>query len=98
MDPVLVCTTAVVLIIWNWVVFLTYGADKRRAKKNKWRIPESVLMAMAFFMGAAGALFGMRYYRHKTKHLKFKIGVPLCLVFNIAIIVMMVLDAYKMQH
>ena len=88
-DKIMVYAVVFVLVVWNLAVFITYGIDKRRAKKDKWRIPESALMCMALFMGAPGALLGMRHYHHKTKHAKFTIGVPLCLVFNIAVLVML---------
>ena len=74
------------LIIWNVIVFLTYGIDKLKAIKNGWRISEKALLMMAFFMGGVGAYLGMQTFRHKTKKLKFNILVPLAVIFNIAII------------
>ena len=44
---------------WNLIVFLTYGIDKLKAKKEKWRIPEKTLLLMALFLGGTGALIGM---------------------------------------
>jgi len=82
---------AIALVIWNLIVFVVYGLDKRKAKRGDWRISEKALLLMAAFMGGTGALFGMRIFRHKTKHLKFKIGVPLLLVLNIAVIVLFVM-------
>ena len=72
--------------LWNLIVFFVYGIDKRKAKKNRWRISEGTLIALAFFMGGIGAAFGMRVFRHKTKHLKFRICVPLSVIFNLAVI------------
>ena len=73
------------LLLVNIVAFAAYGIDKRKAQKGRWRIPESTLLLLAFFGGAPGALMGMRAFRHKTKHRKFKILVPLFLVLQIAL-------------
>ena len=73
------------LLLVNIVAFAAYGIDKRKAQKGKWRIPESTLLLLAFFGGAIGALLGMRVFRHKTKHWKFKILVPLFLVLQLAL-------------
>lgn len=70
--------------IWNVIVFVMYGVDKHRAEKHEWRIRESVLLGGAFALGAVGAFLGMRIFHHKTLHKKFKIGVPIALVVNIA--------------
>ena len=75
------------LLVWNLIVFLLYGADKRNAKKSKRRISEKTLLVTAFFMGGLGAFFGMIIYRHKTKHLKFKILFPLFAILNIAVVI-----------
>ena len=73
------------LIYWNILVFLIYGYDKWQAKRGDWRVPEKTLMLLALFMGGPGAWFGMQIWRHKTKHKLFTIGVPLCIVINIAV-------------
>lgn len=75
------------LAVINALTFLLYGIDKLKAKKNAWRIKESTLLFAALIGGSVGALAGMYTFRHKTKHLKFKLGVPLILVFQIAIAV-----------
>jgi len=77
----------VVFAIWNIIVFAMYGIDKIKAKRNKMRISEKTLILVAALMGALGALLGMLAFRHKTQHLKFKIGVPFLLLVNIAIII-----------
>ena len=76
---------AVYLIIINVVTFFVYGIDKRKARLNRWRIPESTLLLLAALGGSVGALLGMKVFRHKTKHKKFTIGVPLILVIQVAI-------------
>ena len=75
---------AIALAAWNLIVFCVYGLDKYKAKKDKWRIPEKTLLLLTFFFGGLGAFLGMRVFRHKTKHRLFTIGVPLCLLLNIA--------------
>ena len=61
-------------------------ADKYRAKKNLWRIPEARLMGIALLGGSIGVLAGMHLARHKTKHPKFFIGVPLILAVQVVLI------------
>ena len=71
----------------NLAAFVLYGIDKRKAVKHKWRIPEATLILIAAIGGSVGALLGMFFFRHKTKHIKFIIGVPLILVIQIALCV-----------
>ena len=59
------------------VAFCACGIDKRRAKRHRWRIPESTLLLLAALGGAGGFWAGMRAFRHKTQHKKFTITVPL---------------------
>jgi len=80
-------TIIYILLGWNIVVFAAYGIDKWKAIHNKWRIKESILLFFAFLMGGIGALAGMSVFRHKTKHLKFRILVPLALVVTIATVI-----------
>lgn len=72
------------LIIINLFSFALYGIDKLKAKRHKWRISEAVLLIAAAIGGAVGALLGMLFFRHKTKHIKFIICVPLFLVLQLA--------------
>lgn len=74
------------LSIINIIAFITYGVDKYRAVKDEWRIPERVLIGLAAAGGAAGALFGMVIWHHKTRKPKFRVLVPLCLVAWIILI------------
>ena len=82
------------LILWNIVVLALYGVDKRRAKRHEWRIRERTLLLCAFLMGGVGALLGMGVFRHKTKHMKFRLLVPLAVVVN-AVIVVICYNLYK---
>ena len=77
---------AFVVATWNIVTFVLYGADKQKARENKRRISEATLILCAFIMGGAGALFGMSVFRHKTRHLKFKLLIPIAFILNIVIV------------
>ena len=74
------------LLIMNAAGFLVMTIDKLYAKKNMWRIPERTLMGVAAFGGSIGVWAAMYTVRHKTKHLKFVIGVPAILVCQIALL------------
>ena len=71
------------LVIINAAGFLLMLVDKQKAKRNLWRIPEATLMWSAVLGGSIGALLGMNLFRHKTKHLKFTIGIPLILATQV---------------
>ena len=73
-----------VATVLNLITFFLYGIDKRRAQKNQWRISEACLLTLPFLGGALGALLGMSLYRHKTKHIRFCILVPLALILHTA--------------
>ena len=71
------------LLLINAVAFILMLADKLKARKNLWRIPEAVLMGAALLGGSVGALAGMYLCRHKTLHLKFTLGIPVILAVQI---------------
>lgn len=75
------------LLIVNLTAFCMYGIDKRKAKKNRWRISEKALFTVALLGGSIGALLGMRVFHHKTKHWYFRWGIPLILLAQIALTV-----------
>lgn len=75
------------LLITNALTFLLMLTDKRRARKNAWRIPESTLLGVAALGGSLGAVLGMRLFRHKTLHLKFSVGLPLMLAVHIILLI-----------
>ncbi len=58
-------------VVMSLLALFLYGRDKKKAKKRKWRTPESVLLGVGFFGGAIGALIGMNLFRHKTRHWYF---------------------------
>ena len=78
------------LAVYNLVVFCIYGYDKRCAIKDKWRVPEKVLIGLAFLGGSVGAYLGMSIFRHKTKHTKFTVLVPLALLIHLVIAVWLI--------
>lgn len=73
------------LLLINAAAFLLMLADKQKARKKKWRIPERTLIGVAAIGGSIGALIGMYTFRHKTKHPKFYIGIPVILVCQVAL-------------
>ena len=80
-----------VLLVWlaviNLLTFIVYGADKRRARKGKWRVPEKTLFLLPLLGGSIGELLGMRVFHHKTKHWYFVWGIPAILLAQIALAV-----------
>ena len=77
------------LLIINALGFLLMLVDKLKAKKNRWRIPERTLMGVAALGGSIGSLLGMYLFRHKTKHLKFTIGIPVILAVQAVLAVVL---------
>ena len=74
------------LLAVNIATFFLYGIDKYKAKKGKWRISEATLLTMAAIGGSIGAWAGMRLWHHKTMHKKFKYGIPLIIIMQIALV------------
>ena len=68
------------LIIVNLIAFFLFGADKRRARNHSWRVSEHALFLVAVAGGSIGALAGMFWFHHKTKHWYFRVGLPLILL------------------
>lgn len=77
---------AIYLFVINLVAFITYGVDKSLAKHHKWRISEATLLLLAVIGGSLGAFLGMQFFRHKTKHLKFVIGVPTIFILELVLV------------
>ena len=74
------------LILVNALSLLLMLIDKQKAKRGAWRILEATLMGIAAIGGSIGAIAGMYLFRHKTKHPKFYIGLPLILLIQIGLI------------
>ena len=65
------CILLAAYALLSVIAFCFYAADKKKAKKGAWRIPEKVLLGLGFLGGSIGALLGMKLLRHKTKHWYF---------------------------
>ena len=79
------------LVVINLMAFVLSGIDKKRAIRNEHRIRESVLLWIARLGGAVGSWLGIKVFRHKTKHTKFRIVVPLWMIIWIVAIVFAVI-------
>lgn len=75
------------LVAVNVVTFVVYGLDKWKARRGRWRIPEAALLWLAVLGGSVGALSAMWLFRHKTKHSKFRYGVPMILAVQVGVAV-----------
>lgn len=75
------------LLAVNLLTFATYGIDKYKARHASWRVREASLLLLAALGGSIGALLGMHLFRHKTQHKKFRYGVPLILLAQVAVAV-----------
>ena len=79
-------TYIIYFILINVVTFFLFGIDKWKAKKGRWRISEATLLIFAVIGGSIGAWLGMKTWHHKTMHKKFKYGIPLILLVQIALL------------
>ena len=84
MTRYLLIGAAAYLLLVNLIAFGIFGADKRRAKRGAWRVPEKTLFLFAVLGGSVGAILGMRTFRHKTKHWYFRCGLPAILIVQLA--------------
>ena len=80
------------LLAVNITSFLLYGIDKYKAKKGRWRISEATLLLMAVIGGSIGAWGGMRIWHHKTMHKMFKYGIPVIIIFQVALAVYLLIN------
>lgn len=82
------------LLIINALSFLLMLVDKYKARKNLWRIPEATLMLFAALGGSVGSLIGMYTVRHKTRHLKFTLGIPVILALQILLAIVILAKSF----
>lgn len=75
-----------ILCGWNLITFLLMAIDKYKAIRGQWRISESSLLTAAFAMGGIGGFLGSIVFHHKTRKLKFRILLPVSVVFNLSVI------------
>ncbi len=83
---ILFCACAALMLIMSLAALISYKKDKGLAQRGAYRTPERTLLLLAACFGGIGAFIGMRLFRHKTKHLRFQILVPLCMVLQIALL------------
>ena len=81
----------VVIAVMSLLAIVLYAEDKRRARKNQWRIKESLLLSVGFFGGAVGAMLAMKLFRHKTKHWYFWAVNIMGFIAQIALVVIIIL-------
>ena len=79
------------LLIINLIGFFMMWSDKKRAKWGKWRIPEQTLFIVTALGGGIGTIAGMYTFRHKTKKLKFTVGLPLLVILEIILVIYIIL-------
>ncbi|WHY76415.1 DUF1294 domain-containing protein [Neobacillus sp. WH10] len=77
----------VAFLVMNVVGLLIMGEDKKRARKHQYRIRERTLWLVALFGGAVGTTAGMQLFRHKTKHVSFKIGFPVIAIVELYLLI-----------
>lgn len=75
------------LAVTSLITFFVYAADKGKAKKQAWRIPEKVLLSLSFFGGAIGGYLAMQTVRHKTKKWYFHLVNLLGIIWQILLLV-----------
>ena len=78
----------VYLLLVNFIAFVLMGLDKRRAKRDKWRISEKALFLPAVLGGSVGAIAGMHVFRHKTKHWYVRYGLPALLALQVVLVLL----------
>lgn len=83
----MMCLLLYYFLAINLLTFVLYGIDKYKAKHNRWRIPELVLLWLAVLGGSPAALVAMHLFHHKTLHKKFRYGVPAIPIIQIIVAV-----------
>ena len=84
-DMMLGIGTKLIVVYWiiiNVAGFALMDIDKAKATRHEWRIPEATLLMAAILGGSVGAWIGMYTFRHKTKHIRFVVGIPFILVLQ----------------
>ena len=91
--PPLIALLLFCIIGVNVITFVVYGIDKLKAKKGKWRVPETTLLLLAIVGGSVGAWCGVKVWHHKTIHAKFKYGIPLIMAMQAGLLVCLMTKA-----
>ena len=76
---------AALMAVTSLFLFVLMAADKAKARRGAWRIPEKTLFVFALLGGAVGGTAGMFLFRHKTKHALFRLGFPLLAAAQLAL-------------
>lgn len=82
---VTIIAIAIVYILMSLVTLTLYYSDKRKAKKNKWRIKEKTLLIFPWLLGSLGGLIGVFGLRHKTKHWYFVLNNIAAFIVHLAV-------------
>lgn len=80
---------AAYLIVINIYGLAIMGIDKWKSSRKVWRIPEKTMFITSLLGGAAGVYIGMKVFRHKTLHNKFRYGIPALLILNTMVLAYM---------
>ena len=83
MEPLLRYAPLFYLLLINLAAFAVYGADKWKARHDRWRVPEKTLLLLALLGGSLGALAGMHSFHHITRKWYFRFGIPVLLVLQL---------------
>ena len=75
------------LAVISFIAIVVTISDKSKARRNKWRVPEAALLGISALGGSVAMLITMLIIRHKTKHIKFMLGIPLIIALQIAAVV-----------
>lgn len=67
----------------NITSFLLFTVDKYKAVHHLWRISEFTLLLISFLGGGFGSFLAMKVCHHKTRHLQFRLLIPLFMVLQI---------------
>ena len=82
---------ACIFAVLSLVTYFLYASDKRRAQKNKWRIPEATLIGFSLIGGAAGGYIAMHTKRHKTKHWYFHFFNIVGLIWQVGLLILCII-------
>lgn len=85
------------LLAINLIGFCAMGIDKFKAQRGYWRIPEATLMTLCLLGGGIGTIAGMYTFRHKTKKLKFSVGMPTILILELSIAIYIIIKFVIME-
>ena len=79
------------LAVISLIAITVTVADKSKARRNKWRVPEAALLGISALGGSVAMFVTMLLIRHKTKHVKFMLGIPLIIALQIAAVVVIII-------